>query len=100
MQDMYQHVHTPSAHHACKRTHTHTQLPAHTHTHTRTRLHVQDVELTDDAVDAALRAVEELVVDPACLPAVTSQPGLLDVLLKLLHVDSSSQVGGGQGSAA
>lgn len=51
-----------------------------------------DVELTDDAVDAALRALEELVANPASLPLVVPQPGLLDALLGLLHADSSSQV--------
>lgn len=52
----------------------------------------QDVELIDDAVDAALRALEVLVADPACLPEVASHPGLTEVLLQLLHADASSAV--------
>jgi len=51
------------------------------------------VELTDDAVDAGLRALEELLADPRCLPHVAAYPGLTGVLLELLaQADSSSQV--------
>jgi hypothetical protein len=47
---------------------------------------VQEVELTDDAVDASLRALEELLANPSLSPRVVHHPGLVPTLLGLLQV--------------
>jgi hypothetical protein len=47
---------------------------------------MQEVELTDDAVDAALRALEELLAHPQLSSRVVDHPGLVITMLALLQV--------------